>query len=230
VGSRVAGASWNAITCTVGKGWSTLSEAADFWVKDIADAEAEFYHQENEKELAKVATKASERVCELVGAEMNVNNPNKNKNSNNDNREDDSQKLQAAVTCEATVFSRPVPIHDQSNDTFIHADESSSLPTAIVRSTITDTDITHIGSQPSHRSNDGDHLVDATNKEMQYDDNGDDGIFCQPADSTLNVKEGETTMKESSSWLDLRAKEEGDKEDDDWEYVESEVHDDDEEF
>jgi hypothetical protein len=220
----VAGASWNAITCTVGKGWSTLSEAADFWVKDIADAEAEFYHQENEKELAKVATKASERVCELVEAEMNVNKP--NKNSNNDNREYDSQ---AAVTCEAIVFSRPVPINDQSNkDTFIHDDdESSSLPTAIVRSTITDTDI---GSQPPHRSN-GDHLV--VDAKMQYDDGGDDddGIFCQPADSALNVKEGETTMKESSSWLDLRAKEEGNKEDDDdWECVESEVHDDDEEF
>jgi hypothetical protein len=38
VGNRVANASWSFFARTVGNGWNTLSEAADFWANEV-DAE-----------------------------------------------------------------------------------------------------------------------------------------------------------------------------------------------
>ena len=107
------------MTCTVGRGWNTLSEAADFWlVKDINEAEAQFYMEEeataNRLKMKQASAAATKRANDVTAATANYSTcPHDDERSNLNNGH---QKNQA---CETS--SQPSMLI--TNDALIHQEE-----------------------------------------------------------------------------------------------------------
>lgn len=142
VGGRVVGAGWNALTCTVGRGWNTLSEAADFWlVKDINEAEAQFYMEEeataNRLKMKQASAAATKRANDVTAATANYSTcPHDDERSNLNNGHQKNQACETSsqpsmlITNDALIHQEE-PIHPQNKTDSCLVSPPSSSPSDV---------------------------------------------------------------------------------------------------
>jgi len=189
VGGRVVGAGWNALTCTVSHGWNTLSDVADFWVKDINDAEAEFYMEEEEvakrrlemEETAEIANQRAKAVTKET------------KFTTND----------TSTSFSSTAIESNIPIVDSINELNIVTEQTLQAPETdqeedecfVAQSSTTAPPVTNLNKEEvmEEKTSNDDHDNDNIKGEIshatrQHSEEGEDEKIIQISSSPTDIK------------------------------------------